>query len=130
MRSQPPLLAGASLGRVDRNLELGSSALPHCGGTGTISAGRFVSRSDHLQRLVHLRQIFVRRCHRRKKAPAIDGRGKLAERSETSSSALSALHRVRAELFWVALPTSWVLFISAKNLLFKAMAPTARHQNV
>src|SRR5215472_18655646 len=45
-------------------------------------------------------------CRAVEKAPAIEGRGKLAERSETSSSALSALHRVRAELFWVALPTS------------------------
>ena len=56
------------------------------------------------------------------KAPAIKGRGKLAERSETSSSALSALHRVRAEPFFVAWPTAGDLFIYAKDLFVEAIA--------
>src|SRR5262245_35427275 len=92
MRPQPPLLAGASLGRADRNLELGSSALPHCGGTGTISAGRFVSRSAHLRRLVPLRQLFVHCCHGRKKAPTIKGRGTAAPSSRVIPVSLLTEH--------------------------------------
>jgi hypothetical protein len=59
------------------------------------------------------------------KAPAIDGQGKLAERNETSSSALPALQHLlgglRAEHPLVALPTFWVLFI--QKFARRAKAP-------
>ena len=69
--------------------------------------------------------IWVRVMSGTEKAPAIDGQGKLAERNETSSSALPALQHLlgglRAEHPLVALPTFWVLFI--QKFARRAKAP-------
>src|SRR5262252_8463776 len=45
--------------------------------------------------LAHQRQRFVRRCHGRKKAPTIKGRGKLSRAGIGGYSALPALHQER-----------------------------------
>ena len=70
--------------------------------------------------------IWVRVMSGTEKAPAIDGQGKLAERNETSSSALPALQHLlggglMAEHPLVALPTFWVLFI--QKFARRAKAP-------
>src|SRR5215469_6005337 len=74
---------------------------------------------------VELAIIWVRVMSGTEKAPAIDGQGKLAERNETSSSALPALQHplggLRAEHPLVALPTFWVLFI--QKFARRAKAP-------
>ena len=46
---------------------------------------------EKYHRVGRSRQRFVHRCHRRKKAPAIDGRGKLSRADQRYNSALSAL---------------------------------------
>jgi len=64
-------------------------------------------------------------CRERKNPQPLDGQGKLAERNETSSSALPALQHLlgglRAEHPLVALPTFWVLFI--QKFARRAKAP-------
>jgi len=64
-------------------------------------------------------------CRERKRPQPLDGQGKLAERNETSSSALPALQHLlgglRAEHPLVALPTFWVLFI--QKFARRARAP-------
>ena len=64
-------------------------------------------------------------CRERKRPQPLDGQGKLAERNETSSSALPALQHLlgglRAEHPLVALPTFWVLFI--QKFARRAKAP-------
>jgi len=71
--------------------------------------------------LVHLRQRFVRRCHQWKKAPTIKGRGKLSRAGVSDQFGPSrSAFTGRAEHPLVAGHTSWVLFISAKNLLVEA----------
>jgi hypothetical protein len=90
-----------------------------------------LSRSDAVLRFVRSRQRFVRRCHRGKKAPAIDGRGKLS-RAELSGlfGPIRPAFTGRAERFFVARPTSWDLLICAKDLFGKAIdgkkAPAGR----
>ena len=54
--------------------------------------------------------------HERKKAPAVDGQGKLKQSGVVVRSTLSTLHHCRAERFLVAQTTAWDLFISAKDL--------------
>ena len=63
---------------------------------------RFLSRFARRAGLVHLRQTFVHRCHRRKKAPTIKGRGKLAERIEVEFGPFRPAASRRAECFLVA----------------------------
>src|SRR5215467_14662619 len=81
--------------------------------------------------LAHPRQRFVRRCHGRKKAPTIKGRGKLSRAGSEAIRPfpLCTKRDCRAEHPSVALPTSWVLFICAKNLLVEATAPQPWPQN-
>jgi len=59
------------------------------------------------------------------KAPAVQGRGKLAERIEVRIRPFPALHRVAPNAPWLLCPPPWVLFICAKDLFHMT---TVRHQ--
>src|SRR5262249_60516925 len=82
------------------------------GGATTTGGPTPLSRSDPVLRFVLSRRRFVRRCHRRKKAPTIKGRGKLGGGIQPSH---------RAERFLVALTPSSDLFICAKDLFVEAI---------
>ena len=67
------------------------------------------------------------------KAPAIEGRGKLAEQIEVEFGPFRPAASRRAECFLVARPTSGDLFICAKDLFVEAKAwrpfePDARNR--
>src|SRR5262245_22422699 len=85
-----------------------------------------LSRFAPIQRLIHQRQRFVRRCHGTEKAPTTKGRGKLsrAELSGLFGPIRSALTGW-AERFLVTLPTSGDLFVYAKDLFVETNAPQA-----
>ena len=81
------------------------------GATTTTGGPTPLSRAGPVLRFVLPRQRFVRRCHRRKKAPTIKGRGKLGGGIQPSH---------RAERFLVAPTSSGDLFICAKELFVDA----------
>jgi hypothetical protein len=95
--------------------------------TNSATSGAAICALMSTRGLVHLRQRFVRRSHGRKRPRPIKA-GASWHSGIGGYSALPALHQLRrdcrAEHPSVALPTSWVLFICAKNLLVEAMAPT------
>ena len=82
------------------------------GATTTTGGPTPLSRAGPVLRFVLPRQRFVRRCHRRKKAPTIKGRGKLGGGIRPSIGPNASL---------VALPTSWDLLPCAKDLFVEAM---------
>src|SRR5262249_14605184 len=73
----------------------------------------------------HWRSFGSGPCRGRKKPQPLTGRGKLAERNETSSSALPALQHLLGDLGpnipWSLCPCFG--FCSSKNLLVEAKAP-------
>src|SRR5215475_4287794 len=60
-------------------------------------------------------------CRAVEKAPAIEGRGKLAERIEVEFGPFRPAASRRAECLLVALPTSWDLLLCAKDLFVEPL---------